>query len=172
MIKVADEIWLATSLLHLENPGREDFAITEIIQRAMKESLAGGYRPGLPMHASSHCVATKSPNPACHRMLSETGRGRRRLFRLGDKFHPDRKCGKTHPNSDDIPPKYRYLLEWYEHEYAQSNGKAVLPRGASPQDLLRFAGEISPGDLKKMRAAIEEGCERIDFNGWQIPAGH
>ena len=172
MIKVADEVWLATSLLHLENPARPDFSVTEIIQRAMKEALAEGYRPGLQMHASSHCVATKSPNPACHRMLSETGRGRRRLFRHGDKFHPDRKRGRTHPNSEDLPSKYRYLLEWYEHEYAPSNGNEVLPRGASIKDLQRFVGQFSRADLKRMRAAIEEGCERIDPDEWQIPARH
>ncbi len=173
MIRVADEIWIATSLLHRENPGRSDFSVNEIIERAMKERLAGGYRPGLQIHASTHCVATKPPNPARHRMLSETGRGRRRLFRPGDKYHRDRKSGKTHPNPEDLPPKYRHLLDWYEHDYEKNGSVAgALPPGGSVADLLRFAGSISKDDLAKMKAVIEEDCERIDPDEWQIPAGH
>lgn len=173
MIKVADEIWIATSLLHRENPSRPDFSVIEIVERAMREGLAGGYRPGLQIHASTHCVATKPPNPARHRMLSETGRGRRKLFRPGDEFHRDRKTGKTHPDPEDIPPKYRYLLDWYEHDYAKQNGNVnPLPPGGTLRDVLRLAGAISGADLEKMKAVIQEDCERIDPNEWRIPAGH
>lgn len=168
MIKVADEIWLATSLLHREHPIREDFSVGEIVERAIEEKLAGGYRPGLQIHASSHCVATKPPNPARHRMLSETSRGRRRLFRPGDKFHRDRKGGKTHPGVEDLPSQYRYLVDWYEHAYA--NGKEreeeLLPRGARLPDVLKGLSGISRSDIKKMATAIEETCERIDWNEW------
>ncbi|HWZ42467.1 MAG TPA: hypothetical protein VNW97_03280 [Candidatus Saccharimonadales bacterium] len=173
MIKVADEIWLATSLLHRENPGRQDFSVIEIVERVMSAGLEGKYRPGLQVHASTHCVATKSPNPARHRMLSETGRGRRRLFRPGDKFHCDRSSGKTHPDPKDIPQKYRYLLDWYEHDYVEhKNGASALPPGGSPAALLKMAGSISKQDLKRMKTAIEEGCERIDADEWQLPARH
>lgn len=41
-----------------------------------------------------------------------------------------------------------------------------LPPGTPGKDLLRFAGTISAQDAKQMRHAIEEGCERIDPNGW------
>jgi hypothetical protein len=174
MIKVADEIWVATSLLHRENPDRPDFSVVEIIERAMREGLAGGYRPGLQIHASVHCVASKPPNPARHRMLSETARGRRRLFKPGDKYHRDRSGGKIHPKVEEIPAKYVPLLDWYEHDYAQRNGDSgsSLPRGASPRDILRFAGSISKHDLETMKAVIEEDCERIDPNEWQIPSRH
>ena len=157
-IKVADEIWVATSMLHMENPSREDVSVSEIVQRAIKEKLAGGYRPGLQIHASTHCVATKPPNPARHRMLSETGRGRRRLFREGDKFHRNRRQGKTHPVAEELPSKYRYLVDWYEQDFAHSNGDR--------DSLLKFVGRISSNDLKKMEAAVEEACERIDHNEW------
>lgn len=161
MIKVADEVWLATCLLHLEKPRREDFSVGEIVERAIKEKLAGGYRPGLQIHASSHCVATKPPNPARHRMLSETGRGRRRLFRLGDKFHRDRKQGKTHPVVEDLPPKYRYLVDWYEHDYVNGNGdEQPHPQGATIADVLKFKGKISSSDRKKMEAEIAWDSER------------
>lgn len=167
MIKVADEVWLATSLLHRENPFRQDFSVGEIVERAIKEKLAGGYRPGLQIHASNHCVATKAPNPARHRMLSETGRGRRRLFRDGDKFHRDRKQGKTHPVAEELPPKYRHLVDWYEHDYANSNGDAdPLPPPGKMSDLLKYAGIISSSDLKKMEAAIQE-----DFEHEPLPPG-
>jgi len=174
MIRVADEIWLATSLLHRENPGREDFSVLEIVERAMREGLAGGYRPGLQIHASTHCVATKPPNPAHHRILSETGRGRRRLFRRGDKFHPNRKSGKTHPRTEDVPRKYRYLLDWYEHDYANRKPGAIssLPPGGTVADLLRLAGTISKNDLVKMKTVIAEDCERIDADEFRVSSGH
>jgi hypothetical protein len=173
MIKVAVEIWLATSLLHRENPARPDFSVIEIVERAMKEGLAGGYRPGLQIHASTHCVATKPPNPARHRMLSETVRGRRRLFKPGDKFHRDRKTGKTHPSAEDLPAKYRYLIDWYEHDYVKNgHGAVALPPGGSPAALMRVVGGISKEDLTRMEAAIEEGCERIDADEWQVSARH
>ncbi|MCI0353542.1 MAG: hypothetical protein L0099_00675, partial [Acidobacteria bacterium] len=111
MIRVADEIWVATALLHAENPERTDFTPTEIVQRALQENLAGRYRPGLMAHASNHCVASKAPNPARLRMLHETARGRRRLFRPGDPFHRGRKQGRITPTPDDLPPRYRGLLD-------------------------------------------------------------
>lgn len=170
MIKVADEIWLATSLLHREKPSREDFSVSEIVERAIKEKLAGGYRPGLQIHASTHCVATKPPNPARHKMLSETGRGRRRLFRPGDKFHRDRKQGKTHPRVEDLPAKYRHLVDWYAHEYSTNGGghedeEPLLP-GATIGDVLKFTGRISSTDRKKMEAAMVQ-----DLDNEQLPPG-
>ena len=35
-------------------------------------------------------------------------------------------------------------------------------RGVSGKRLLRFAGLITPDDLKLMRQAIEAGCEQVD----------
>jgi hypothetical protein len=40
-IKVADEVWIATALLHRENPKREDFSVSEIVARARRENLSG-----------------------------------------------------------------------------------------------------------------------------------
>lgn len=42
----------------------------------------------------------------------------------------------------------------------------VEVRGTPGQQLLRFAGAISPDDLQLMREAIEEGCEQVDVNEW------
>lgn len=168
MLRVADEVWVATALLHLENPGREDFSISEIVERAMKEKLGGGFRPGLPVHASNHCVASKSPNPARLRMLSETGRGRRRLFRAGDAYHPDRKGGRTRPDKADLPPKLDHLVDWYEKEYVPRGspepGRRQV-RGGSVAALRKIVGTISPEDLKSMQDAIGD-CERVNPDEW------
>ena len=42
-------------------------------------------------------------------MLFETSKGRRRLFRPGDPFHPRRHSGKDIPHDGEIPPAYRKL---------------------------------------------------------------
>lgn len=40
------------------------------------------------------------------------------------------------------------------------------PTGTPGDRLLRFAGTISPGDLSTMSKAVEEGCGRVDPDGW------
>ena len=163
-IKVADETWVAVALLHREHPDRPDFSVNEIVQRAITENLAGGYRQGLQMHASHHCVAQKAPNPVStrHRMLTETGRGRRRLFRPGDAFHPARKDGKVTPDRDNLPPKYVQLLDWYQEEYVKAGRKVGPLRGTPSTVLLEFAGSIEAEDVRRMEQVIEEECEQID----------
>ena len=41
-----------------------------------------------------------------------------------------------------------------------------LARGTRGRDLLRFAGVLDEASAVEMRSAIEEGCERIDADGW------
>jgi hypothetical protein len=43
------------------------------------------------------------------------------------------------------------------------------PIGRPGQDWLGWSGLIPAQDLREMERAIEEGCERIDENGWQSP---
>ncbi len=112
-VKVADEVWVATALLHREHPEARDFAIEEIVARAAKEGLAGALRPGVYVHVVQHCVANRAPNPARYRMLFETGPGRRRLFRKGDAYHPAREGGKITPEAEDLPRACVGLLTWY-----------------------------------------------------------
>ncbi|HEY3130647.1 MAG TPA: hypothetical protein VGL91_14410 [Acidobacteriota bacterium] len=121
-VKVADEVWVATALLHVENPGRDDFTTKEIVQRAEKESLHVPLRPGVYVHVVQHCVANRTPDPGKYRMLFATGRQTRRLFRTGDSYHPDRREGKILPGKDDIPAHYHYLLDWYSSQYATRKG--------------------------------------------------
>lgn len=112
-IKVADEVWIATALLHKEHPRQADFSVEEIVERAKQERLAEPLRPGVYIHAQMHCVANRPPNPGRYRMLLETHPGRRRLFRPGDPYDQRRDGSKTTPVATDIPEKYRPLLKWY-----------------------------------------------------------
>jgi hypothetical protein len=121
-IKVADEVWLATALLHRENPSRSDFTLHEIVERAAKEGIIDELRPGVYVHAALHCVANRPPNPGRYRMLYETRPKYRRLFRLGDSYDPQREGSKITPDADEIPLRYADLLRWYEN-WSRSQGK-------------------------------------------------
>ena len=112
-LKVADEVWICTALLHREQPGRSDFTIGEIRARVEREGLATPVRPGVYVHIDQHCVANRHPNPGRYRMLFETGPGRRRLFRRGDAYHPAREGAKITPKPEDMPENYLGLLAWY-----------------------------------------------------------
>ena len=92
-LKVADEVWIATALLHREHPSASDFSIEEIVDRARREGLHEPLRPGVYVHVVSHCVANRAPNPGRYRMILETSEGRRRLYRKGDAYHSDRARG-------------------------------------------------------------------------------
>jgi len=121
-IKVADEVWLATALLHRENPSRADFTLNEIVDRVEKERIVDELRPGVYVHAALHCVANRPPNPGRYRMLYETRPKYRRLFRLGDNYDPQREGSKITPDPDRIPPSYTSLLNWYEN-WSGSHGE-------------------------------------------------
>ncbi len=126
-IKVADEVWIGCALLHFENPIREDFSVSEIVDRVAKENIYGELRTGVLWHVNLHCVANKRLNPARYRILYETRQGRRRLWRPGDDFHPARADGKSLPKQEDIPVRYTFLLDWYEEwcKRAETSGKGA-----------------------------------------------
>jgi hypothetical protein len=117
-ILVADEVWLATALLHREHPDRGDFTVGEIVERAKREAVVGRLRPGVYVHVVQHCVANRAPNPGRYRMLFETRKNHRRLFRSGDAYDAKREGSKITPDREDIPAKYHSLLDWYSREFA------------------------------------------------------
>lgn len=125
-IRVADEVWIATALLHRERPEAEDFTLKEIEARLVAEDIAGEKRPGVMPHISGHCVANRPASTGRYRMLTETGRARRRLFRSTDAYDPSREGGKTMPERGDIPAKYHPLLEWYVRTWLRSIGEDPL----------------------------------------------
>jgi hypothetical protein len=124
-VKVADEVWLATALLHREHPKRSDFEIEEIKDRVTEEWGRESLRPGVYVHIVQHCVANRRPSPGRYRMLVETVPGRRRLFRTGDSYHLAREGSKTHPAVDELPAQYRDLLEWYRKWDASAAAKRM-----------------------------------------------
>jgi hypothetical protein len=124
-LKVADEVWIATALLHRDHIRAADFSIEEIVDRARREALHPPMRPGVYVHVVQHCVANRAPNPGRYRILYETAEGRRRLFREGDPFHPGREGGKSTPELEDIPPAYADLLDWYAAWSAHSHQELI-----------------------------------------------
>jgi len=137
-LKVADEVWIATVLLHREHPSAADFTVDEIVERARQEGISKPLRPGVYVHAVQHCVANRPPNPGRYRMLFESAPGRRRLFRKGDSYHPEREGGKIIPEREDMPARYEGLIAWYE---TWSSTMAAKAKEADPLLALRGSGK-------------------------------
>jgi hypothetical protein len=157
-LKVADEVWVATALLHRDHPGRADFSIEEIVQMAKNQNLHGSLRPGVYVHVVQHCVANRAPNPGRYRMLFETNTGRRRLFRRGDPYHPEREGCKITPEANDLPNGYSDLLCWYE-EWSRTSAKsestrdAILALAGSGKEL--WADEHADDYVRRLREGWE-----------------
>src|SRR5229473_688974 len=134
-IKVADEVWVAAALLHRERQTAADFSVQEILERARQEGITDEIRPGVYVHIVQHCVANRAPNPGPYRMLLETSPGKRRLFRKGDPYHPEREGSKVVPNPQEIPAGYGELLNWYRD---WSDTSAISSTETDP--LLALAG--------------------------------
>jgi hypothetical protein len=125
VLRLADEVWIITALLHRENPDRDDFSVEEIRARAHDEHLTESLRPGFNVHVIEHCVANRAPNSGRYRMLIETAKGRRRLFRKGDPYHPAREGSKIVPEPEELSTQYRYLLDWYRDEYCAKHINSI-----------------------------------------------
>jgi hypothetical protein len=158
--KVADEVWIATALLHREHPEQADFSVEHIAERAHKEAEKLGVpnRAGVYVHVVQHCVANRKPNPGRYRMLFETGRGRRRLFRKGDPYHAGREGAKITPIPQEIPCQYRDLLEWYRDWSSSAARMAqrtdpLLSLAGSGKDL--WADEHADEYVNRLRAGWE-----------------
>ncbi len=136
-VKVAAEVWIAAAMLHRRFPDRFDFSIEEIMEsaREMWREGTGSLRPGVYIHVVQHCVANRRPNPARLRILIETAPGRRRLFRPGDYYHPEREGGKTTPNREEMPYGYDGLLDWYKNWCSE-----VTKRSREEDPLLALRG--------------------------------
>ena len=153
-IRIADEVWIATALLHRERPTAVDFSVKEIEARLVREGLTDEKRPGVYTHIAVHCVANRAPEPARLRMLFETQPTRRRLFRPGDPYHPKREGGKIVPDREDIPPTYQALLDWYAREWAPVSPKdPLLALAARHRDLWKT---VDPDEyVRQLREGFE-----------------
>ena len=157
-LKVASEVWIVTALLHREHPDRQDFSIKEILERAAREKLTPKPRGSTHVHIIQHCVANRSPNPARHRMLVETGPGRRRLYRPGDPVDHRRADAKAKPERAEIPESYQYLLDWYDSEYVRQNAPTraddpLLALSGSGRQL--WANEGADAYVRRLREGWE-----------------
>jgi hypothetical protein len=153
-IRLADEVWIATALLHREHPKAKDFSSKEIEDRLVNEGFSNGKRPGVQPHVALHTVANRPPKGGRYRMLFETAPSRRRLFRPGDPYHPDREGGKMAPARSEIPAKYHSLLDWYENRSAPaSTGDPLLALAARHRDLWTT---VDPDDyVRQLREGFE-----------------
>ena len=165
-ISCAVEVFLSAALLHREQPGRSEFTIQEIVDRAEKENITGQLRPGVGVHVSQHCVANKAPNPAKHRMLFATGKHTRRLLLPGDVVQPER-TGKIFPDPGEVPEKYLPLLEWAMKRYEDRKGGPSTgspSRSSSPANVEKETGtpEKWLGSLFELQGLGKEHWKDVD----------
>lgn len=157
-------VWVATALLHREEPDREAFEVEEI--QAMADEADLVERPSrLEVQATVQCVANMSPNPGTHRYLYATPDGLRRLYRTGDDFHPERAEGPTIPEADEVPDAHEDLLDWYRREYdateeAQAPGEAAEGEGGGAYGYK----VLRAGSAKEAEAALS----RLGADGWRL----
>lgn len=161
-LKVADEVWIATAMLHRKKPDRVDFSIEEIMRFATNSRelrFLGPLRSGVYVHVVQHCVANRPPNPGRYRMLFETAPGRRRLFRRGDSYDSRREDGKQLPRPEDLPENwFRGLLAWYADWCANTTSRSeksdpLLALYGSGKDL--WADEHADEYIRRLREAWE-----------------
>lgn len=114
MPTITIEIWVAMAgLAH-----RADDIRHSVRNRELKTHIAqmfGDSRPGVATHIGAHAVAQKRLHTGYNKCyLSVAGRGRRRLYLPGDQIHEDRLPNPQRlPRLEELPPRYRYLLDWY-----------------------------------------------------------
>ena len=143
-LSIGDEVWVATALLHREHPDQPNFTRRQIEDRIRRENIVGRFRPGVTPHIYLHTVANRPPRPAKLRMLFAIAEDRRRLFRHGDPYDRDREGptdrGGTRvtPDANQLPARYRELLDWYFSSYSPG---AAGPQGGDPILALRGLGK-------------------------------
>ncbi|MGA8073091.1 MAG: hypothetical protein WB995_06410 [Candidatus Acidiferrales bacterium] len=153
-MKIADEVWIATALLHREQPDRRDFTTDEIIARARQEAITSELRPGVRVYVLLHCVANYPPNPARYRVLFATGKHTRRLFRQGDTYNDARRDSSFMPERAAIPARYHALLDWYASDYAKQRpafdpADSILALSGLGKEL--WAGEDPDDYVRRLR---------------------
>ena len=64
---------------------------------------------------------------------------------------------------DRLSPELQRKAQELVHGLTVSGSK---PRGTPGKELMQFAGILDEEGAREMERAIEEGCERIDFDAW------
>jgi hypothetical protein len=150
-VKVADAVWVATALLHRENPDTPSFSREDISEKAeaLKSEIATGDYQSIWRHIDHHCVANRRPAPNRPRMLLDVSRGQRRLFRDGDQYDMERNGSPTHPQWDGLPAQFAHLKDWYECEWNINAEDPLLALIGSGKDI--WADESADIYIKRLR---------------------
>jgi len=91
-------------------------------------------------------------------MLIESSPGRRRLFRPGDSYNPQREGAKITPESGDLPQAYSGLLAWYRDWSASATSDSLKHdpllalRGSGKQ---LWSGEHADDYVRRLREGWE-----------------
>ncbi len=158
-LRAADEVWIATAMLHKGNPEREDFTREEILNKVLDEFGATHSLNTISTHISRHCVANKEPDPQAHRMLYCTERNGYRLFREGDDYKPAREKGEIMPDKQALPEKYHSLLTWFAEQYSPQIkvfGPEALARWLSIKPVRTGFTDVSVNHDKYLAQAVWE----------------
>lgn len=113
-------VWIATALLHKENPTREGFQGKEIFKKVKELNILRTLDSTLRTHITHHCVANANPYPNKDRKLFRLGNGFYRLYKEGDMVHPGRENGESFPDISKIAPQFQNLIHWYLGEYSST----------------------------------------------------
>jgi len=114
MPTIVNEIWIAMVVLaHQANDIRFSVKNKDLYYKVVE--LFNDKRPGVNIHINQHVVAQKRLNTGYNKcFLTEDQKGARRLFLPGDTIHDSRNSKpQFNPDSEDLPEKYLYLLDWY-----------------------------------------------------------
>jgi hypothetical protein len=138
-ISAANLIWLAVASLSRDDPKRTGFSHDEIRRRVNELEPHHGFPDAtIRTHIATHCVANKKPDPGRHRKLYMNPDGSYRLYRPNDSCDLGRKNGKSVPDPNLIPPKYRDLIDWYR---TRDTGPAPISIEGDPILALRGVGK-------------------------------
>jgi len=112
-------VWIATATLHKECGMGADFAARDIVAKTIRQNLCCVSRETILTHVSIHCVANSPYSNGMHRMLYRVRRGRYRLYRRGEPFHPAREGRTIAPSRFQLPEGYEDLRRWYDEVYCR-----------------------------------------------------
>ena len=106
-IPINVEIWITSRLLS----GKNEIFTKKELTTGIK-NLFDDTRPGISTHISSCCVANKPSNhPKNYNYLSWVAKGKYKIYIKGDYLHPDKINSQNKPIYEDVPSKFRYLLD-------------------------------------------------------------
>ena len=121
IMSAADLVWVAMASLTKESPERTGFSHDDVRSRVYELEPHHGFEDTtVRTHVTNHCVANKKPDPGKHRKLYLNPDGSYRLYWPSDPCDPRRRDGKTLPDPNRIPTKYRDLLAWYRASHAKA----------------------------------------------------